>query len=151
MRTAPVSTSFTRHAVPRTPSARPFAHMRTLPGKPANPGYQKKTAKARAAIAKSNLAGTSRAPGASEGMPRSSPRAISQNPAPRCKYGGATRLEFELGLMQSQMAQKPALRGEVGARALRVRSVLREEATASAGIQSAWVSGCGCEADQGVL
>ena len=45
------------------------------------------------------------------------------------------------------MAQKPVLRGEVGARALRVRSVSREEAWASAGVQDAWVSGCGCEAD----
>ena len=31
-------------------------------------------------------------------------------------------------LMQSQMAQKPVLRGEVGARALRVQLVSREEA-----------------------
>ena len=35
-------------------------------------------------------------------------------------------LELELELIQSQMAaQKPMLRGEVGARALRVRSVSR--------------------------
>ena len=53
-------------------------------------------------------------------------------------------LELELGLMQSQMAQKPVLRGEVGARALRVRSVPREEVWASAGMQGAWVSWCGC-------
>ena len=59
--------------------------------------------------------------------------------------------ELELGLMQTQMAQKPVLLGEVGARALRVRSVSREEACASAGVQGAWVSGCGCEADWGVL
>jgi hypothetical protein len=43
------------------------------------------------------------------------------------------------------------LRVEVGARALRVRSMPREEAWASAGVQGAWVSGCGCEADYGVL
>ena len=49
------------------------------------------------------------------------------------------------------MAQSPVLRVEVGARALRVRSVPREEAWASAGVQGAWVSGCGCEADKGVL
>ena len=49
------------------------------------------------------------------------------------------------------MAQKPVLRGEVGARALRVRSVLKEKVLASAGVQGAWVSGGGCEADQGVL
>ena len=39
------------------------------------------------------------------------------------------------------MAQKPVLRIEVGARALRVRSVSREEAWASAGVQGAWVCG----------
>ena len=35
--------------------------------------------------------------------------------------------ELELGLIQPQMAQKPVLWGEVGAQALRVQSVLREE------------------------
>ena len=61
--------------------------------------------------------------------------------------------ELELELIESQMAQKPVLRGEVGVRALRVRSVSREGAWASAGVQvqGAWVSGCGCEADWGVL
>ena len=49
------------------------------------------------------------------------------------------------------MAQKPMLRVEVGARALRVRSVSREEAWASAGVQDAWVSECGFEADKCVL
>jgi len=47
------------------------------------------------------------------------------------------------------------LRGELcqccgvkwGARVLRVRSVSREEVWASAGMQGAWVGGCGCEAD----
>ena len=48
--------------------------------------------------------------------------------------------ELELELIQPQMAQKPVLRGEVGARALRVRSVSREEVWASAGVQGAWVS-----------
>jgi hypothetical protein len=43
------------------------------------------------------------------------------------------------------------LRGEVGARALRVRSVSREEEWASAGVQGAWVSGSGCEADWRVV
>jgi hypothetical protein len=56
--------------------------------------------------------------------------------------------ELELELIQPQMAQKPMLRGEDGARALRVRSVSREEVLASAGVQGAWVSGCGCEADR---
>ena len=42
------------------------------------------------------------------------------------------------------MAQKPVLRVEVGSRALRVRSVPREEAWASAGVQDARVSGYGC-------
>jgi len=32
-----------------------------------------------------------------------------------------------------------------------VRSVSREEVWASAGVQGAWVGGCGCEADQGVF
>jgi hypothetical protein len=39
----------------------------------------------------------------------------------------APRAELELELIQAQMAQKPVLRGEVGARALRVRSVSRGE------------------------
>ena len=56
--------------------------------------------------------------------------------------------ELELELTQAHMAQKLMLRVEVGARALRVRSVPREGAWASAGgVQGAWVSGCGCEAD----
>ena len=61
--------------------------------------------------------------------------------------------ELELELIQSQMAQKPVLRGDVGARALRARSVSvpREEVWASAGVQGAWVGWCGCEADSGVL
>ena len=59
----------------------------------------------------------------------------------------ALRNELEFELIQSQMALKPILRGEVGARALRVRSVSRGEVWASAGVQGAWVSGRGCEAD----
>ena len=42
--------------------------------------------------------------------------------------------KLELELVQSHMAQKPALRDEAGARALRVRLVPREEAWASAGV-----------------
>ena len=38
-----------------------------------------------------------------------------------------------------------------GARVLRVRSVSREEVWASAGVQGAWVVGCGCEADKGMF
>ena len=57
-----------------------------------------------------------------------------------------TKLEPELELMQAHMAQKPVLRVEVGARALRMRPVSREGAWASAGMQGAWVSRCGCEA-----
>ena len=41
--------------------------------------------------------------------------------------------ELELEQVQSHMAHKPVLRGEVGVRALRVRSVPRAEAWASAG------------------
>ena len=55
--------------------------------------------------------------------------------------------ELELELIQPHLAQKPVLRGEEGARVLRVRSVPREEAWASAGVQGAWIGGCGCEAD----
>ena len=56
-------------------------------------------------------------------------------------------LELELELLQAHMAQRPLLRVEVGARALRMWSVSREGAWASAGMQGAWVSGCGREAD----
>ena len=55
--------------------------------------------------------------------------------------------ELELELIQPHIAQKPVLRDEMGARALHVRSVSREGAWASAGVQGAWVGGCGCEAD----
>ena len=50
--------------------------------------------------------------------------------------------EFEFELIQPHMAQKLMLRIEVGARALRVRSVSREEAWASAGVQDAWNTAC---------
>ena len=61
--------------------------------------------------------------------------------------GKDTEGEPELGPIQPKMAQKPVLRGEVGPRALRMRSVSREEAWASAGVQGAWMSGCVmCEA-----
>ena len=63
------------------------------------------------------------------------------------QYRASVKWELEPELIQAHMAQKPMLRVEVGARALRVRSVSREEAWASAGVQDAWVSGCGCEAD----
>ena len=57
------------------------------------------------------------------------------------------KLPRQLELIQSHMAQEPMLRVEVGARALRVRSVSREGAWASAGAQGAWVSGFGCKTD----
>ena len=47
---------------------------------------------------------------------------------------------IELELIQPHMAQKPMLRVEVGARALRVRSVSKKEAWASAGVQDAWTT-----------
>jgi len=72
-------------------------------------------------------------------------------PRPRSRTGsvgwlgapaGNSSGEFEP--IQSHMAPKPMQRGKVGARALRVQSVSREGAWASAGAQGAWVSGCGC-------
>ena len=74
-------------------------------------------------------------------------RALPSSPPP----AALVTPELELELIQPHMAQKTMLRAEVGARALRVRSVSREEAWACAGVQGAWVGGCGCEADQGVL
>ena len=59
-------------------------------------------------------------------------------------YQESCKRKLELELIQSQMAQKPMLRGEVGARGLRVQSVSREEVWASAGVQGAWVSDIGC-------
>ena len=41
------------------------------------------------------------------------------------KHPLPSSIELELELILSQMAQKPMLRGEVGARALRVRSDVR--------------------------
>ena len=66
-----------------------------------------------------------------------------------CPHGEHRRkeLELKLELVQAHMAQETMLRVEVGARALRVRSVSREEAWAIAGVKDAWMSGCGCEAD----
>ena len=55
--------------------------------------------------------------------------------------------ELELKRIQTYMAQMSVLRVEVGARALRVWSVPREDAWASAGVQGAWASGRGCETD----
>ena len=63
----------------------------------------------------------------------------------------AAAVQLELELVQTNMAQRPVLRAEVGVRVLRVWSVSREDAWASAGVQGAWVSGFECEADQGVL
>ena len=50
--------------------------------------------------------------------------------APSPKSASPPRVELELELVQSHMAQMPVLLGEVRARALRVRSVSREEAWA---------------------
>jgi len=55
-------------------------------------------------------------------------------------------LELELELIQSHMAQKQVLRGEVGC-----ACVAREEVWASAGVQGAWVGACRCEADKDVF
>ena len=52
--------------------------------------------------------------------------------------------ELELELVQFQMAQKPVLRGEVGARALRVRSVSRDEVWATTSTRSTCLSAVGC-------
>jgi len=55
--------------------------------------------------------------------------------------------ELELELIQSHMAQ-PMLRSEVGCACVaREVSVEKEKVWASAGVQGAWVGGCGCEAD----
>ena len=55
--------------------------------------------------------------------------------------------ERELELIQPHMAQKPVLRGEVGCACV-AREVSAERGIwASAGVQGAWVGGCGCEAD----
>jgi hypothetical protein len=55
-------------------------------------------------------------------------------------------LELELELIQSQMAQKPMLRGEVGARVrCAVWSETREEVSSSAVVQGARMSRCWCE------
>ena len=67
-------------------------------------------------------------------------REITQGLTPLRKNG--RRNSNSSYVIQSHMAQKPMLRGEVGARALRVRSVSREEAWASAGVRGAlggWV------------
>jgi hypothetical protein len=52
------------------------------------------------------------------------------------EVNGQLYRELELKLIQPQMAQKPVLRGEVGARALRVRSVSREVIWVSAGVEA---------------
>ena len=78
-------------------------------------------------------------------------RGAQHAPATPCAMSftcDAQKFEFELELEPiHHMAQKPVLRGEVGARALRVRSVSREEVWASAVVQGAWVSWCGYETD----
>ena len=58
-------------------------------------------------------------------MPIFAPRARDY-PPPLCAITvSPIELELELELIQSQMAQKPMLRGEVGARAWRVRGQAR--------------------------
>ena len=69
------------------------------------------------------------------------------------------RICTQCALQFKSCAKPPQLRqrhkhGDVfrvkwGARVLRVRSVSREEVWASAGVQGAWVGGCGCEAERG--
>ena len=85
------------------------------------------------------------------GSVRASPRTERKACAPRGGHAGLYKSkekhETELELTQSQVAQKLVLQGEMGVRALRVRSVSREEVWASAGVQGAWVNGFGCEAD----
>ena len=55
-----------------------------------------------------------------------------------------------LELIQPHMAQKPVLRGEVGCACV-AREVSVERGgmgvRGCAGVQGAWVGGCGCEAD----
>jgi len=56
----------------------------------------------------------------------------------RGRRGGMNaKKELKLELIQTQMAQKLRLRGEVGARALRVRSESRVKVWASAGVRRA--------------
>ena len=82
----------------------------------------------------------------SEGaFPNVQARVDEKNAMTTANSGNSNSNENEL--IQTQMAQKQVLRGEVGSRALRVWSVSREEVWASAGVQGAWVGGCGCEAD----
>ena len=53
---------------------------------------------------------------------------------------GFSRSQFELELIQTHVVQKPVLRVEVGARALRVRLVSREVAWASVGVYLAEIN-----------
>ena len=66
--------------------------------------------------------------------------------APGPPVNTGARVRHFRGCKYNLIWHKASAAGEVGARALRVRSVSREEAWASAGVQGAWVSGCGCEA-----
>jgi hypothetical protein len=50
---------------------------------------------------------------------------MAQKPVLRGEVGARELRELELELILSHMTQKPMLRGEVGARALRVRSDVR--------------------------
>ena len=63
----------------------------------------------------------------------------------RDEAAGAHR-ELKLEIIQSDMAQKPMLRGEVGARVrdTRVWSETRVEAWAGAVVQGAWMGGYWC-------
>ena len=49
------------------------------------------------------------------------------------------------------MAQKPVLRGEVGCACVAREVSAEREVWAGAGVQGAWVGGCGCEADWGAF
>ena len=60
---------------------------------------------------------------------------------------GNLSMKLELGLIQPHMAQKPVLRGEVGCACVAREVSVERGGMASAGVQGAWVGGCGREAD----
>jgi len=67
-----------------------------------------------------------------------------------CINVGTYSSRYRTNTSTIHMAQKPVLQGEVGcvcvAREVGVAGV-GERGCASAGVQGAWVGGCGCEAD----
>jgi len=114
-------------------SSRAWAYVKQRRGMAVKPGKRQAKAPRTASLLSSLITAPRRTAGAQLILPGRrgrKPKTVTRFRRCAAMHFGDFPLTFELELelMQARMAQKPVLRGEVGARALRVRSVSREEA-----------------------